>query len=126
MIFSKQKNRAAWVGALRSGDFTQETGQLQSPYGHCCLGVGCEVLARLYALTVKREDRGWLMGGSLAIDEGEHPLVAAALGVTPVEERALVYLNDETVLDFQDIAQAIESNTVVEVAQQTLPLGKAV
>ncbi len=116
MIFSKQKNRDAWVAALRSGDYTQdkETGLLESPNGFCCLGVGCEVLEKLYNLGVNREDTGHLSGGSLALHEGEHPQVAEALGVSAAEEAALVFLNDETALDFLAIAKAIENNTAAE------------
>jgi len=32
-----------WVRALRSGEYSQTTGQLQDDRGHCCLGVACEV-----------------------------------------------------------------------------------
>lgn len=40
------ENRAKLVAALRSGEFTQATGQLATAEGHCCLGVACEVAIR--------------------------------------------------------------------------------
>lgn len=32
-----------WTSALRSGEYIQTTGTLQTTVGHCCLGVLCEV-----------------------------------------------------------------------------------
>src|ERR1700677_990029 len=39
-----QKEVKAWIDQLRSGKFSQGTGQLQSSAGFCCLGVACKVL----------------------------------------------------------------------------------
>lgn len=32
-----------WVAALRSGEYKQGKGALQSKDGYCCLGVGCDI-----------------------------------------------------------------------------------
>lgn len=32
-----------WLKALRSGEYSQVRGQLQSDEGYCCLGVACDV-----------------------------------------------------------------------------------
>jgi hypothetical protein len=44
----QQEQRDKWVAALRSGEYTQITGELRrwdakDSVGHCCLGVYCEV-----------------------------------------------------------------------------------
>lgn len=35
--------KAAWIAALRSGDYQQTTGILRDKDGFCCLGVACIV-----------------------------------------------------------------------------------
>lgn len=35
-----------WVAALRSGEYEQTAGYLQTEYGHCCLGVLCDLHMR--------------------------------------------------------------------------------
>jgi len=35
-----------WVAALRSGEYQQERGFLQTEHGHCCLGVLCDLHLR--------------------------------------------------------------------------------
>jgi hypothetical protein len=37
--------KAQWVADLRSGEFEQSTGKLESPDGFCCLGVLCHQAA---------------------------------------------------------------------------------
>ncbi len=32
-----------WVAALRSGNFNQTQATLKDDWGHCCLGVACEI-----------------------------------------------------------------------------------
>ena len=36
--------KAKWLTALRSGDYTQTTGNLRTEQGHCCLGVLCDIV----------------------------------------------------------------------------------
>ena len=35
-----------WVAALRSGEYEQTVGHLQTEHGHCCLGVLCDLHLR--------------------------------------------------------------------------------
>jgi hypothetical protein len=35
-----------WVAALRSGEYEQTVGYLQTEHGHCCLGVLCDLHMR--------------------------------------------------------------------------------
>lgn len=35
-----------WVAALRSGEYAQTVGYLQTEHGHCCLGVLCDLHLR--------------------------------------------------------------------------------
>lgn len=35
-----------WLDALRSGEYSQAIGYLQTPEGHCCLGVLCDVAVK--------------------------------------------------------------------------------
>jgi hypothetical protein len=38
--------KAAWVAALRSGEYEQTTEALKDRRGHCCLGVLCDLYAK--------------------------------------------------------------------------------
>lgn len=40
------KWKKRWVKALRSGKYKQDTGQLKSNEGFCCLGVLCDVVSK--------------------------------------------------------------------------------
>lgn len=42
-MFLPDRPKAAWVAALRSGEFEQTQGQLKSGDAYCCLGVQCEL-----------------------------------------------------------------------------------
>ena len=44
---SKTALRAAWVEALRSGNYKRTTGALSEDGKYCCLGVACEVYNKL-------------------------------------------------------------------------------
>lgn len=35
-----------WVAALRSGEYRQGRGMLETPKGHCCLGVLCDLAVK--------------------------------------------------------------------------------
>lgn len=41
-----QAIKKQWVNALRSGQYTQASGNLRSNLGHCCLGVLCDLYAK--------------------------------------------------------------------------------
>jgi len=98
-----------WIKALRSGDYKQIKGTLKGEHpeggtGYCCLGVltevmGCEV-----------EKQG-LIEGSLSEYSSEGPLgiyehLRDVIGFDYVD--TLIDYNDETGLDFKEIADYIE------------------
>jgi hypothetical protein len=39
-----KKDRTDWLNALRSGEYNQDTGELATGEGYCCLGVYCKVI----------------------------------------------------------------------------------
>lgn len=52
-------NLAAWIAALRSGEYQQTHRALRSSGGFCCLGVACEVAG---LLRVKSEPGAYMLG----------------------------------------------------------------
>lgn len=117
---SQVQARAAWVAALRSGDYKQGKGYLANKGQFCCLGVACE-LAIKDGVKVKRSDRPsgvkeydgvtgamplpvrqWLglkySDGAYKTDNGSYE-----------ESRSLAGLNDNG-YGFEAIAQLIESH----------------
>jgi len=101
-----------WVKALRSGRYTQTTGQLAKPDdGHCCLGVACRVVKRLVPGLVKVSQFMGLV--EFNGHDSELPLeVRDVLGLQDSAGRfngeALAYLNDRG-KTFEEIADVIES-----------------
>lgn len=63
--------KTAWVKALRSGDYTQTTENLQDENGFCCLGVLCELAVE--AGIVQRESEPNLFGEISYGPAGTHP-----------------------------------------------------
>lgn len=47
----KPEIKAAWIQALRSGDYVQSQGHLANSSGHCCLGVLCELAVKAGIVT---------------------------------------------------------------------------
>ena len=117
---NRAEARAAWVAALRSGQYKQGRGYLANKGQFCCLGVACE-LAIADGVKVKRKDRPsgvkeydgitgtmplsvrqWLglkySDGAYKTDDGYHE-----------ENRNLACLNDNG-YGFEAIAQLIESH----------------
>ena len=43
----KPEFKAAWLAALRSGEYEQTTDSLRRPEGFCCLGVACDVAMKM-------------------------------------------------------------------------------
>jgi len=50
-----------WANALRSGKYKQTTGELQSQYGYCCLGVACKIF--IPDDKIKKDVYGFIEGG---------------------------------------------------------------
>ena len=107
-----------WVAALRSGTYTQTTGELQNAYGFCCMGVLCD----LYFQKV---------GGNWTPSEDEEMIVFTDedgntnFGTCPdgvmewsglkeenpyVSGRHLSDWNDEEKISFDEIANLINEN----------------
>jgi hypothetical protein len=96
---NKMENRdlhAAWVAALRSGEYMQTIGKLRSSDGaYCCLGV----LAKIAGLEINKAGNGI---------EGESDYERISLLVA---QRAshFIHLNDAERKSFAEIADFIEA-----------------
>ena len=110
-----RENRAAWVAALRSGDYKQARVALQAINGHCCLGVACEVMEKRGMATRRQGEEdgeaGGKLKGILLTGYPEHVAIARALGLDEREARKLVKMNDERRQSFEQIANYIERET---------------
>lgn len=101
-----------WVEALRSGDFPQSVGALQTPTGFCCLGVLCEIAVADHAASRDRwgYQAPYLDDGSYD-DELLPEGVAEWAGLSDVSPDvgadALVELNDDGAT-FEELAVLIE------------------
>jgi hypothetical protein len=117
--------KAAWIAALRSGDFGQGSGVLLQDGRHCCLGVLCDIDSRVemvrtdgryyraqfdlpkgVAITDMRSGEATLKVGGYNLP----PEYRKALGISISEESKLVHLNDMESKSFVEIADYIEEN----------------
>lgn len=108
------ENQKKWVKALRSGEYEQAKGALQTPLGFCCLGAGVKICEKNGG-SVPHEGEGGIFGFTL----GRHPSVMKWLGlrqscgefnrVVGNNYRALADLNDSGQWTFDQIADFIES-----------------
>lgn len=105
--------RAAWVAALRSGQYAQGRAHLCKESKHCCLGVACE-LAIADGVEIERK----ICNTTLVRfngNSGAMPLAAMSwLGLREPDGslkdgRSLASLNDQG-YSFEALAQIIESN----------------
>jgi hypothetical protein len=58
MMKLKPEFKAAWVAALRSGEYAQCQDLLNDGKGFCCLGVACDVAAKIGVV-----EGGWMATG---------------------------------------------------------------
>lgn len=111
--------KAAWVAALRSGEYTQGRGLLLqiTPEGNplfCCLGVLCDLAIK--AGQAKAWQTSTQSIGSKTCDEATAHLPAvvakwAGVNASPkIDGSTLVHWNDEERADFNKIADLIEVN----------------
>ena len=127
----QEVNRAAWVAALRSGEYEQATGGLRDDGSYCCLGVACELGVRAGVVEwIKADDGdGYRQTGStdrpnpdvLPAVMGDWLGLAHAAGQT-VEWHStdpestgvdnLAEINDYLEWDFDQIADLIEQGGV--------------
>lgn len=113
--------KAAWVAALRSGEYKQAVGQLKAGDGHCCLGVLCDLYAKEHAIA------NWTTS-ELGANDGEdeepgvevvhwaglpcaNPKVEIEATVAPVSEFNDGWVKNKKVggRTFAEIADAIEA-----------------
>jgi hypothetical protein len=118
------RNRAAWVAALRSGEFAQGHGFLRTPEGFCCLGVAVNLRGCTWRPTVDVFDVVTMVAvtASSTSPTSLTPDTARWLGLKtsnpqvvwrlhqPGEPtyRSLMTLNDGVKLTFPEIADVIE------------------
>jgi hypothetical protein len=106
-----------WQGALRSGDYPQDTGSLRTPGGWCCLGVLCDRAVQAGIIPAPGVDNG-----AYFYDGQRYYLPAAVQEWAGLNDhnpsvrvrdesvlRPLGYLNDHHV-PFDEIADLIDEN----------------
>lgn len=96
-----------FADVLRSGDFKQGRGLLQTRRGHCCLGVACRIFIPAGKLKLDSADRlyGFLPTTQPNSPQWLHDLdehVKRKIGIS------LVDLNDDKRYSFDQIADVIE------------------
>ena len=108
------ENRKAWTAALRSGEYTQTLKRLahSDGSGHCCLGVGCEVV-RSRGVAVSDHFLHYSKSLNDYDEDSTGDAVRAALGISDEEHSALVGLNDHG-SNFAYIADEIDARTAGE------------
>ena len=100
-----------WLAALRSGDYTQDTGRLKKDNGFCCLGVLCDISGL----------GQWIPHPSLpdeyddGSDQNQRRVylpwnVHVHSGLTADNEYDLARMNDQRKLTFSQIADYVEEN----------------
>jgi hypothetical protein len=104
-----------WIKALRSGDYKQTRGTLKGELpdggtGYCCLGV----LAEIMGYEVEKQG---IIEGSLSGYSSEGPLsiyehLRDVIGWDYID--TLIHYNDETDLDFKEIADYIERKILTD------------
>lgn len=101
-----ERNLKKWVAALRSGKYTQTTGQLSRRGSFCCLGVACEVFGATFT---ERGDRASYKDGDTEYaDDYMPPLLADELGLSEDDQKRFVRMNDSEKYSFSAIADFIE------------------
>lgn len=120
-----QDIKARWVEALRSGDYSQTKEVLKGAEGYCCLGVLCEIAVKdgivierdgVYISVEDESDFNHAELPDAVVEWAELPNYNPATTVDytrprPAERKALFSeLNDDMDYDFNQIAEAIESD----------------
>ncbi|KGM36161.1 hypothetical protein [Inquilinus limosus] len=120
--------RAAWVAALRSGEYKQGKGRLRSYHApsYCCLGVACDVFLKLEergewldtVFDVSGDSAGTILPRSvmrwlgLTSEGGDLVEVIAASSEDDDPAEDLIAVNDRGIGDFNFIADLIEGGKV--------------
>jgi len=109
-----KKQIEKWCKALRSGNYKQTTGELQSTEGFCCLGVACKVFIPVDKLRLSSD--GFLKGGLPSYQQAS-PKWLRNVSHLFYERmgRHLSSLNDDEKLTFDEIADCLEAVFIHEV-----------
>ena len=70
-----------WIGALKSGEYTQTTGVLQNSEGYCCLGVACRVADKSYDVQLAVYNSNFYYNILFGSDLDNQPKVQELLGL---------------------------------------------
>jgi hypothetical protein len=98
-----------WISALRSGNYEQGKGNLQTNKGFCCLGVACKVLI---PVDQQKLNANGFLHGSLPDDQPNAPEWLQEIDDNFREKtgKRLVSLNDYENYSFDEIANLLEKN----------------
>lgn len=118
-----KKNIAKWVAALRSGEYEQASGSLETFKGFCCLGVACKLFIPedLLQYTERNLLRGKMPNEQECCPEWLEHIANDFGSLTGIN---LAYLNDAGVTDNPDkppiyvlgISENLEKLTFDEIA----------
>jgi hypothetical protein len=108
------KKLKTWITALRSGNYNQGKGRLQSEYGYCCLGVACSVLIPEDKQEFNSAD---FLHGRMPDNQPNAPQwlkdIDNDFGIKT--DRTLAELNDNDGLSFNEIADVLEMVYILRV-----------
>lgn len=93
-----------WVAALRSGIYKQRRGRLCANYEYCCLGVLCDIIDSTKWVKSLFSQECWWYGYTRSIP----PEALEKVGLSHLDQDALMILNDKVGLSFTAIADHIE------------------
>ena len=99
-----QAIKAQWIAALRSGNYAQTQGMLQSYAGFCCLGVLCDLHAKT----------GMGAWDDLSYDGNSDLLPDSVAEWAELEESP--FINDAPLVDLNDGVNGYEPRTFAQIA----------
>ncbi len=121
MLNIPKQEMKIWIRALRSGDFKQARGTLQSSAGHCCLGVACELF-----IPEANQSRGYddFLKGGMPDDQMHAPdwlrninndlSRTAGAGLTSLNDNGLSGFDHLTFDEIADVLQAVYIHEVLK------------
>jgi hypothetical protein len=99
--------------ALRSGEYQQTKCKLQDSYGHCCLGVMCDVYEKETGVKLRRDTDNYINGYSLVFIQEVQQWVGLTdthgTFMSPSKPYSLATMNDLEDKTFLEIADFIET-----------------
>lgn len=115
-----QTIKQQWISALRGGDYHQTKHSLKSNDGYCCLGVLCDLYAKVKNKEWEQDKiLGYMMEGvdnilpdsvvEWAELDADDPIVSCIVShLNEEDEVTLSVLNDQACYTFDQIANVIE------------------